>query len=73
MWAFAAAYSVVTVITMANTDGLINIVGDKLDKNNFHAWKFRMTNFLMGKGYWEYIEGDQEKAPEIPEDNPTAA
>ena len=32
-----------------------------------------MTNFLMGKGYWEYIEGDQEKAPEIPKDNPTAA
>ena len=63
MWAFAGAYSVATVITMANTDGLSNIVGDKIDKNNF----------LMGKGYWEYIEGDQEKAPEIPEDNPTAA
>ena len=58
-------------IPMANTDGLSNIVVDKLDKNNVHAWKFRMTNFLMGKGYWEYIEGDQEKAPEIPEDNPT--
>ena len=58
---------------MANTDGLSNIVGDKLDKNNFHAWKFRMTNFLMGKGYWEYIEGDQEKAPEIPDENSTAA
>ena len=42
-------------IPMANTDGLSNIVGDKLDKNNFHAWKFRMTNFLMGKGYWDYI------------------
>ena len=35
-------------------------ISDKLDKNNFHAWKFRMTNFLMGKGYWEYIDGDQE-------------
>ena len=45
---------------MANTDGLSNIVEDKLDKNNFHAWKFGMTNFLMGKGYWEYIEGEQE-------------
>ena len=47
---------------MANTDGLSNIVGDKLNKNKFHAWKFIMTNFLMGKGYQEYIEGDQEKA-----------
>ena len=38
-------------IQMANTDGLSNIVGDKLNKNKFHAWKFIMTNFLMGKGY----------------------
>ena len=60
-------------ISLTNTDGLSNIVGDKPDKNNFHAWKFRMKNFLMGKGYLEYIEGDQEKALEIPEDNPSAA
>ena len=25
------------------------IVAEKLDKNNFHAWRFRITNFLMGK------------------------
>ena len=43
---------------MANNDGLNQIVSNKLDKNNFHAWKFRMINFLMGKGYWEYIESD---------------
>ena len=58
---------------MDNNDALGKIVGDKLDKNNFHAWKFRMTNFLMGKGYWEYIDGDQEEQPEIPERNATAA
>ena len=51
---------------MAGNDGLSNIVGDKLDKNNFHAWKFRITNFLKGKGYWDYIEGVNEEAPEIP-------
>ena len=50
-------------LPMANRDSLSNIVGDKLDKNNFHAWKFKMTNFLMGKGYLEYIDGDQEEAP----------
>ena len=31
-----------------------------------------MTNFLMGKGYWEYVEGEHEEAPELPEDNPFA-
>ena len=49
------------------------IVTEKLDKNNFPAWKFRMTNFLMGKGYWQYIEGDLEEALEILEENATAA
>ena len=58
---------------MSGNDGISGIVRDKLDKNNFHAWKFRMTNFLMGKGFWEYIDGDQEEAPELPEHNPTAA
>ena len=55
------------------SENVNQIVAEKLDKNNFHAWKFRMTNFLMGKGYWEYIEGEQESAPELPEENPTAA
>ena len=58
---------------MANNDGISGLISEKLDKNNFHAWKFRMTNFLMGKGYWEYIEGDQEVPPQIPEANATLA
>ena len=32
-------------------DNINKIIEEKLDKNNFHAWEFRMTNFLMGKGY----------------------
>ena len=58
---------------MAGTDTINQIVSEKLDDNNFHAWKFRITNFLMGKGYWEYIEGEHEEAPVIPEENPTPA
>ena len=42
------------------------IITKKLDKNNFPTWKFRMKNFLMQKGYWEYIEGDLEETPKIP-------
>jgi hypothetical protein len=52
---------------MAN--GLSQIAIKKLDKNNFQVWKFRIMNFLMGKGYWEFITGD-EKEPPLPE-NPT--
>ncbi|MCO5559754.1 hypothetical protein L7F22_013356 [Adiantum nelumboides] len=57
---------------MSKNDGISGLVNDKLDKNNFHAWKFRMTNFLMGKGYWDYIDGNQEEMPELPDVNPTA-
>ena len=49
------------------------IVTEKLDKNNFPAWRFRMKNFLMGRGYWDYIEEVQEEALEIPKENATAA
>jgi len=40
-------------------DDLSQIVIEKLDKNNFQVWKFRIMNFLMGKGYWEFITGDK--------------
>ena len=53
-----------------SNDGINQIVAEKLDKNNFHAWWFRLTNFLMGKGYWEYIDGEHKEAPDLLE-NPT--
>jgi hypothetical protein len=50
-------------------DGLSQIAIEKLHKNNFQVWKFRIMNFLMGKGYWEFITSDETK-PDLPE-NPT--
>jgi hypothetical protein len=52
---------------MAN--GLSQIAIEKLAKNNFQVWKFRIMNFLMGKGYWEFVTGDDNEPP-LPE-NPT--
>jgi len=40
-------------------DDLFQIVIEKLDKNNFQMWKFKIMNFLMGKGYWEFITSDE--------------
>jgi hypothetical protein len=50
-------------------DGHFQIIIEKLDKNNFQVWKFKIMNFLMGKGYWKFITGD-EKEPPLPK-NPT--
>ena len=54
------------------SDGFNQIVSEKLEKNNYPAWKFRMTNILKGKGYWDYVDGDNAVAPETPEQNATA-
>ncbi len=34
-------------------------------------WKFRIMNFLMGKGYWEFITCDETEPPlpETPHNN----
>jgi hypothetical protein len=50
-------------------DGLSQIVIEKLDKNNFQVWKFKIMNFLMGKGYWEFNTGDENEPPFL--ENPT--
>ncbi|MCO5550333.1 hypothetical protein L7F22_003817 [Adiantum nelumboides] len=47
------------------------IVSEKLDSNNFPTWRFWMTNFLLGKSYWDYIEGENDEAPGCPEENAT--
>ena len=57
---------------MARTDTFNQIVSEKLDTNNFPTWRFWMTNFLQGKGYWDYIDGDHEEAPFCPEEHATA-
>jgi hypothetical protein len=50
-------------------DGLSQIAIEKLNKNKFQVWKFRIMNLLMGKGYWEFIIGDEIKPPLL--ENPT--
>ena len=53
------------------SDTFNQIISEKLDSNNFPTWKFWMTNFLQRKGYWDYIEGENDEAPWCPEENAT--
>ncbi|MCO5608563.1 hypothetical protein L7F22_062774 [Adiantum nelumboides] len=52
-------------------DKFNQIVREKLDSNKFSLWRFRMTNFLQGKDYWDYIEGENDEAPRCPKKNTT--
>ena len=40
------------------TDNNTNVGIEKLDKGNYQQWKFRMSNYLMGKGLWGYVIGE---------------
>ena len=55
----------------SSSDNVTQIVGEKLDNNNYAIWKFRMDNFLIGKGYWDLVTCDEPK-PRIPKRNATA-
>ena len=52
------------------TDNNTNVGIEKLDKDNYQPWKFRMSNYLMGKGLWGYVTGE-DKEPELPKDGAT--
>ncbi|KAH7330986.1 hypothetical protein KP509_20G011100 [Ceratopteris richardii] len=47
-------------------DRSTQIGGDKLNKDNYHIWSYRMENFLIGKGLWELVNGEDE-CLELPE------
>ena len=36
---------------------------EKLDRNNFASWEYKMHQYLVGQGYWSYIEGANTDQP----------
>ena len=37
---------------------------EKLDRNNYTSWSNKMHKYLLGHGYWSYVEGANDIAPE---------
>ena len=35
----------------------IRLPSEKLDRNNFASWEYKMHQYLVGQGYWSYIKG----------------
>ena len=52
---------------MTETLQITQIVGEKLTTNNYSVWSYQMENFLMGKGVWELITGD-DVCPVLPKE-----
>ena len=51
-------------------DNNTNVGIEKLDKDNYQPWKFRMSNYLMGKCLWGYVTG-KDTEPELPKEGAT--
>ena len=37
---------------------------EKLNQSNYASWYYKMHQYLLGHGYWSYVEGANEVAPE---------
>ena len=51
---------------MANKSNNVGI--EKLDKNNYQPWNFKMMNYLIGKSLRGYVTGE-EVEPRLPTQN----
>ena len=36
----------------------------KLDRSNYASWLYKMHQYLLGHGYWSYVEGANVAAPD---------
>ena len=37
---------------------------EKLDRSNYASWSYKMHRYLLGHGYWSYVDGANDATPE---------
>ena len=37
---------------------------EKLDRSNYTSWSYKMHQYLLGHGYWSYVEGANDATPD---------
>ena len=37
---------------------------EKRDRTNYASWSYKMHQYLLGHGYWSYVEGANDATPE---------
>ena len=38
---------------------------EKLDRNNYASWSYKMHQYLLEHGYWSYVDGANDTTPEL--------
>ena len=44
-----------------NTQMGSSLPSEKLDRNNFASWEYKMYQYLVGQGYWSYIRAEENR------------
>ena len=42
-----------------------SLLTETLDRNNYAFWSYKMHQYLLGHGYWSYIDGANDTAPDL--------
>ena len=37
---------------------------EKLNRSNYASWSYKMHQYLLGHGYWSYVDGANDATPE---------
>ena len=40
-----------------------SLLTKKLDRNNYASWSYKMHQYLLRHGYWSYVDGANDTAP----------
>ena len=44
---------------------------EKLDRSNYASWSYKMHQYLLGHGYWSYIDGANDGALDATHKDPS--
>ena len=45
---------------------------EKLDRSNYASWSYNMHQYLLGHGYWSYVDGANDVVLDATHREPTA-
>ena len=41
-----------------------SLLTEKLDRSNYQSWSYKMHQYVVRHGYWSYVDGANDTAPD---------
>ena len=59
----SAANGQTNLINVKNRGMASSLPTEKLDRSNYTSWSYKMHQYLLGHGYWSYVDGVNDATP----------